>query len=125
MERRLTSLSSKDVAVVMKQAAREMGVSPVALLEGLMSKQRRVQDVVKNDQGKFRVLGVDRFDGTDWVEGEFSTAEQAVRFAERKTKEGMKGASSPTIATVYYAYTPDGRYIDSDSLPRKRKRRKK
>lgn len=32
-------------------------------------------------QGKFRVVGVDTFDGTDWVAGDFGTLEQASTYA--------------------------------------------
>jgi hypothetical protein len=32
-------------------------------------------------QGKFRVVGVDTFDRTDWVEGDFDTAEEALKRA--------------------------------------------
>lgn len=37
-------------------------------------------------KGKFRVVGVDTFDGTDWVEGDFDTLSQAQKHANKRTK---------------------------------------
>lgn len=36
--------------------------------------------------GKFRVIGVDTFDGDDWVEGDFDTKEAAIAHAADRTK---------------------------------------
>ena len=38
----------------------------------------------KAPAGKFRVIGVDTFDGTDWVCGDYPTNEEAVAFADEK-----------------------------------------
>lgn len=35
-------------------------------------------------KGKYRVVGVDTFDKTDWVYGDFNTAEDAIDFANEK-----------------------------------------
>jgi hypothetical protein len=37
-------------------------------------------------KGKFRVVGVDTFDGDDWVEGDFDTLAQAQKHANERTK---------------------------------------
>jgi len=34
--------------------------------------------------GKFRVVGVDTFDGGDWVQGDFDTPEEALDVAKEK-----------------------------------------
>ncbi len=122
-ERRISKQVMNELhrGMVLAAAARERGVSPSVLVDGLMTKRNRVQDMVRNSEGKFRVLGVDKFDRSDWVAGEFTSAEKAFRFAQRKTKQKRKYASDSSIATVFYAYTPDGRYIDR--APRKRKRK--
>jgi len=36
-------------------------------------------------KGKFRVVGVDTFDGGDWVEGDFDTLEKARKHASERT----------------------------------------
>lgn len=36
-------------------------------------------------KGKFRVIGVDTFDGTDWVVGDFNTLKKAKKVAEEKS----------------------------------------
>ena len=38
-------------------------------------------------KGKFRVVGVDTFDGTDWVEGDFDSAAEAVDCARSRTAD--------------------------------------
>lgn len=40
--------------------------------------------------GKFRVIGVDTFDGTDWVYGDFNTKEKAIEFADEKGDDMLK-----------------------------------
>ena len=37
-------------------------------------------------EGKFRVVGVDTFDGADWAKGDFPTFEKAKERAEEETK---------------------------------------
>jgi hypothetical protein len=39
---------------------------------------------LKAPPGQFRVVAVDTFDGTDWVHGDFATAEEALRAARSK-----------------------------------------
>lgn len=41
-------------------------------------------------RGKYRVIGVDTFDGTDWVVGDFDTLEVAVQRAREKGGEMLK-----------------------------------
>jgi len=36
--------------------------------------------------GKFRIVGVDMFDGGDWLEGDVDTLEKARKHADDKTK---------------------------------------
>ena len=38
----------------------------------------------KAPEGKFRVVGVDTFDGTDWVQGDRDTLEKAKELADEK-----------------------------------------
>jgi hypothetical protein len=40
--------------------------------------------------GKYRVVGVDTFDRTDWVEGDFETREAALAHARAKGGEMLK-----------------------------------
>jgi len=46
----------------------------------------------KAPKGKFRVIGVDTFDmdGSDWIEGDFDTKEQALECARKKGGEMLK-----------------------------------
>ena len=44
----------------------------------------------KAPAGKFRVIGVDTFDGGDWVQGDFDTKDEALRVAQEKGGEMTK-----------------------------------
>jgi len=44
----------------------------------------------KAPKGQFRVIGVDTFDGTDWIGGDFETKEEAFEEAKRKGGEMLK-----------------------------------
>jgi len=44
----------------------------------------------KAPKGKFRVVGVDTFDGGDWIEGDFKSKEQAIKCANSKGGEMLK-----------------------------------
>ena len=44
----------------------------------------------KAKKGKFRVIGVDTFDGTDWIEGDFETKQIAIDIAIKKGGEMLK-----------------------------------
>lgn len=46
-----------------------------------MSKDRR-----QAPTGKFRVMGVDTFDRTDWVDGDFDTKDAAIAHAKERAK---------------------------------------
>jgi hypothetical protein len=58
----------------------------------------------KAPSGKYRVVGVDTFDGTDWKEGDFDTLEQAVAHIveESKGKQMQK----------MYIYNDKGKFVD-------------
>ncbi len=45
---------------------------------------------LKAPSGKFRVVGVDTFDGTDWVVGDYDTRESALGVAFIKGGEMLK-----------------------------------
>jgi hypothetical protein len=36
---------------------------------------------LKAPPGKFRVIGVDTFDGTDWIYGDYKTRDEAIKLA--------------------------------------------
>jgi hypothetical protein len=78
-----------------------------------MGSLSRQQDRVASP-GKFRVLGIDTFDNEHWVEGEYDSEEQALETARAKTKEAAPSASDASIATVYYAYNDQGKYLGGD-----------
>jgi len=46
--------------------------------------------------------------------GTYKSAEEALETARRLTKDSMSLATDRSIATVYYAYTPDGKYLGGD-----------
>jgi hypothetical protein len=45
---------------------------------------------LKAPEGKFRVVGVDTFDGTDWIYGDYDTREEATKVANSKGGQMLK-----------------------------------
>ena len=78
------------------------------------SELARIARMRVSEEGKFRVLGIDKFSDENWIHGEYNTAEEALSEARRLTKEAMPSATDSSIATVYYAYNPKGKYLGGD-----------
>lgn len=53
-------------------------------------------------KGKFRVVGVDTFDGSDWVQGDFDTLNEACQCAREKGGE----------MTMMHVYNDKGEHMD-------------
>lgn len=51
--------------------------------------------------GKFRVVGVDTFEGSDWLENDCGTIEEAQKVANKKSGE----------MTMMYIYNDKGAYV--------------
>ena len=107
-------MSLKDMKLA-GQVSAESGVPLDNLLSELHRKVREINDKKISPDGKYRVLGVDRFEGADWIHGDFDTAEEAIRIATEKTDEANKFTSGPSVATVFYAYDPSGQYIGGNT----------
>ena len=69
----------------------------------------------KAPPGKFRVLGIDKFSHEHWIVGDYATAEEALRVARQRTRQESEFATSKSIATVYYAYDDQGKYLGGDT----------
>jgi len=103
--------------------AKEQGVTRKELLEDLSRKVKEAAQKRKAPPGKFRVLGVDKYDGTDWIEGDYDSRESALRIARKKTDEakknivtsGSREMAGYNIATVFYAYDEQGGYLGGDT----------
>lgn len=46
--------------------------------------------ILKAPSGKYRVIGVYTFDGTDWIEGDFDTEKEAIKCAKKIGGEMLK-----------------------------------
>ncbi|VVB78398.1 Uncharacterised protein [uncultured archaeon] len=57
----------------------------------------------KDVDGKYIVIGVDKFSGDDFIEGTYEDSEEALKIAIGKTQEAVKCASDSSI-TIYYVY---------------------
>lgn len=71
-------------------------------------------DKLKALPGKFIVVGVDKFSYADWLEGTYDTAEQALKVARSKTNREKPLATDHSVATVYYVYDDQGKYLGGD-----------
>lgn len=74
----------------------------------------RIKNLTTSKEGKYTVLGIDKFSNEDFEYGKHNTAKEALREARRLTKESMSLASDASIATVFYAYDSDGNYLGGD-----------
>ena len=73
-----------------------------------------LEEYIKRAEGKHFVIGIDKFDYEDFWHGNYDDAKTALEEATKCTKEAMPLASDSSIATVYYAYTPEGAYLGGD-----------
>ena len=64
-------------------------------------KEIKIGDVKIELNGKSFVIGVDTFDGTDWLEGYFENDEEAIQHAKERGGEMLK----------MHAYNQDGKHI--------------
>ncbi|MBU4501353.1 MAG: hypothetical protein KKA79_02080 [Nanoarchaeota archaeon] len=98
----------------LEKIAEQLGDSKERLISNLEKNIIRVSKMRKSEDGKYRVLGIDKFSGEEWVEAEYCTAEEALQEARKLTKDSMSYATHADIATVFYAYDPKGRYLGGD-----------
>ncbi len=99
---------------LVNSAASDMGISSEELIFRVEKERERVAQLRKSCSGKYKVIGVDKFSNEDWEWGEYDTPEEALFEAQKKTIEGMGSASDRSVATIYYAYNPEGEYIGGD-----------
>ncbi len=72
---------------------------------------------LKPSKGKFRVIGIDRFEtpgNGHWIVEDFDSCEEAIKKAREMTRNASKDASHPSMATVFYAYDENGTYLGGD-----------
>jgi len=89
-------------------------------VEHAMSNPDKVREMMESKNGKYTVLGIDKFKDECWHMGEYRTLEAALETAETLTTAAMKDATDASIATVYYAYTPSGGYLGGDTWKKKK-----
>ena len=85
------------------------------LIRECNARKKRVQSTCISSSGEFTVLGVDKFERTDWVEARRESKKAALQYARQMTDEAKKRATDKKSATVYLAYDPDGHYIGGDT----------
>ena len=100
-----------NISRIIEEVSKETQTTPTDIVNNVFNNRNRIQEMLHNEQGKFRVLGIDKFDNEDWVAGEFDTPEDALGFAYRMTEAEKPFASDESVATVYYAYSPQGEYL--------------
>ncbi len=59
------------------------------------------QKAMAAPKGKFRVIAVDTFDGSDWIHGDFPTKHEAIEEAEKKGGTML----------VTHVYDEDGHHV--------------
>ena len=94
--------------------SKEQGVPRVVLIGDFLKSREKIEELTRSKNGKCRVVCYDRFDYSEYLEGEYDTAEEALRVARKLTKEAMPDASDRSIATIYCAYDSQGYYLGGD-----------
>jgi len=82
------------------------------VLKVFESESTRVAEMCTSKPGKrHKVVCVDKLNGESFIYSWFTTTEKALESARKATREATGLASRAPVATVYYAYDPDGSYI--------------
>jgi hypothetical protein len=105
----------REEAANLNRAAPEGELITKEMVEAAERKIERVAEMVKSPEGKCKVISIDRYSGDESIEGEYDDPGEAVRIAEEKTNESKRFATDATVATVYYAYDPEGNYLGGDT----------
>ena len=64
------------------------------------------KDILIAPEGKFRVVGVDTFDHSDWVDGDFDTKEEAIAAAAERGKNA--------VMLKLHVYDDQGNHLHED-----------
>lgn len=80
----------------------------------VLEKWMVIQEMRTSKDGKFKIICVDKFNGESFVYGWCDNAKSALKAARALTMEAMVNASDGSVATVFYAYAPDGAYLGGD-----------
>ncbi len=104
----------REISDLAELVSKESGIPKSDLLMNLKLGVQFEKSMHKSENGKCRVIGIDRWDNEDWLHGEYETAREAVKIAREKTKEAMNSASDESVATVFYACDPEGNYLGGD-----------
>jgi len=105
----------EEAAEILNRLAPEGETITKEQVEAVQRNIERIAHMVKSSEGKCKVIGVDKFYNKDWIEGEYSTPEEALEVARRLTAEAKPFATHHSVAKVYYAYDPDGNYLGGDT----------
>ena len=105
----------KDYLKIAAAVSRESGAPLDDILHSAIAKREEVQGKTTNDDGKYTVLCLDKFEGEDFVYNTYASAETALSDARRLTDEAKRSASHHSVATVFLAYNPQGGYIGGDT----------
>lgn len=70
-----------------------------------------MQEIRTASSGKYRLLMIDKFDNSCYVDCERDDLEEALAFARYKTEEARGGAQPESIDTVWYVYDDRGTFV--------------
>ena len=84
----------------LENIAQELGTSVDELLGTLEKNMRRVSGMRKSESGKYKVLGIDKFSGEDWIQGEYDTAKEALQEAAGDMEKAVDFLRKKGLATA-------------------------
>lgn len=83
-------------------------------LKKFTEKEKEAWEMRTSKDGKCKIVCVDKFSDESFVYGWCDDAKTALKAARALTREAMADASDGSVATVFYAYAPDGAYLGGD-----------
>jgi len=105
------------------------GMGAKQMASNLIKKIEQINQLRISEEGKYRVIGLDTYDLSDWIEDEFDTKIKALEFYNVKIKalelsyEKRKkyfGENTSGInlygSCEYYVYAPNGDRVDNEEL---------
>jgi len=85
-------------------------------LDNLFGKKfmERIDQMRDSHPDHYKIIGVDMFDGTDWIEGIYDAEEEAFEVAHKERKIALGGkpeGPDQYMNTQYHVYAPNGDFL--------------
>ena len=117
----------KDYLKLAGRVSKETGFPLDDILHAQAERAKEIKKRATAPKGKYRIIGIDKFDGGDWVHADRDDLGAALKEARELTNKGKENSwshdfrtgittkGSASIGTVYYVYNDKGEYLGGDT----------